>query len=189
MEGDAPSRNDAIGIGAALALASGRRSSEIMSGASTFALVTGKQAVLFDGQLKKVTAKEAYVVPLLCDAEVFLRAYEHLRDLQGRVVLTPLQTNTRYKTGLAAAARRYNEKFKMHELRRLYVVLAYRLFGYDETGVTEKMFIKLALGHSWAIEALAYNDVIVQGAEKAIPSRLKPALVDPVVTEIATRLT
>ena len=104
-------------------------------------------------------------------------------------MLTPLQTNTRYKTGLAAAARRYNEKFKMHELRRLYVVLAYRLFGYDETGVTEKMFIKLALGHSWAIEALAYNDVIVQGAENAIPSRLRPALVDPVVTEIATRLT
>ena len=74
----------------------------------------------------------------------------------------------------------------MHDLRRLYVVLAFRMFDYALTGLTENLFITLVLGHTRPDQALDYNNVTVPTWDVKFNASLRPKLIDDRVTQSTT---
>ena len=85
---------------------SGRRSSEILNGASTFAPTARATTCLFGGQLKTRQARLPYEIPLLCEFGAFSNNLRALREAQGGRVLSASECNQRYAKGLQLALRR-----------------------------------------------------------------------------------
>lgn len=73
---------DAVALGAALLLVSGRRTAEMYNGRSRFSRGPNPMSALFGGQLKK-QRPQPYVIPLLVPFELFARGVRALRALQG----------------------------------------------------------------------------------------------------------
>ena len=89
-----------------LLLLSGRRTSEIMNGLSTFTHVPGDvRMCTFRGQLKKRGTAEVYTIPLLCDWDTFARGISILREKQGCEKLGSIECKRRYQPNLQAALR------------------------------------------------------------------------------------
>ena len=70
----------------ALAVVSGRRSTELLNGRSTFLAVPNKPTLaLFEGQLKtKSDTPCPYFTPLCCNFDTFIRGLDALRTIQRR---------------------------------------------------------------------------------------------------------
>ena len=87
----------------ALAVVSGRRSTELLNGRSTFIAVPHKPTLaLFEGQLKtKSDTPRPYVIPLCCNFDTFSRGLHALRVIQHRdggvAHLTSTEVSDRYR--------------------------------------------------------------------------------------------
>ena len=149
-----------------LLLLSGRRTSELLNGASTFAPTARATTCVFDGQLKRRgRAAAPYEIPLLCDYAVFARALGALRAKQGGVRLAPVACTTRYQRGLNLALPRLFPWAKSaHVLRSAYAAYVHRLYACD---VTFNAMAMRALGHEDVSTSLSYNSVALHGLDAA----------------------
>ena len=142
-----------------LLLLSGRRTTEICNGHSTFAPTERRTVCMFTGQVKKRGAVGAYAVPLLCDYATFRDALGVLRAKQGGERLEPVACNNRYQKMLNAATPRLLPFARhAHALRAVYAAFAFHLYACDVTFNRATMRI---LGHERLDLSLSYNAVVL----------------------------
>lgn len=125
----------------ALGLVTGRRSIEILK-LGSFEYVD-KQHVIFSGQAKRKTQLPAKVIPVLCDAELIIKAFRRLRDtLPDLTEKSEEQVNKSYAKALNSSAKKhldghYSAPKIMHHTRAIYVAAACRIF-YDDANQRSK---------------------------------------------------
>tara|TARA_B110000858_G_scaffold97282_1_gene111950 strand:+ start:1012 stop:2139 length:1128 start_codon:yes stop_codon:yes gene_type:complete len=173
-----------------LLLMSGRRSSEILNGKSTFTRGSTPMSVIFDGQLKKNRAGQeeedlSYEIPLLCTAHLFLAAFDALRKVQNNVKRENKAVNAKYSTNLAFWVHKLivpapsratvAQKIHPHNLRTMYVNLVYALFDYVEVGLSINAVAEWILGHEGMESSLNYNSVVVRDLPPLFPKTSRPA--------------
>ena len=141
-----------------LLLLSGRRSTEILNGISTFAPTPRPTTCVFTGAVKKRGESTAFEIPLLCDSHTFARALGVLRAKQGGVQLDPKTCTNRYAKSLSAS-----DLFPVrnpHQLRAVYAAFVYHLYTAD---VTFNRAAMRFLGHEKLETSLSYNSVVLHG--------------------------
>ncbi len=173
-----------------LLLVSGRRTSEILNGKSSFSPGSTPMSVLFDGQLKKNRVGEegadaSFEIPVLLEADVFIKAFERLRALQGYAVLSNEQVNSKYAANLSFWTKKMfavrsvtknsiAEFVRPHDLRTIYVIAAYELFEFENQGLTINAFAKWALGHDGLQTTLNYASIKVKKLPAPFSSDMAP---------------
>jgi hypothetical protein len=136
-------------------LLTGRRTTEILNGKSTFTPTARPNTCLFKGAIKKRGASFAFEIPLLCDFAVVDHALRVLRMKQEGVELDAATCINRYHARLSR-----DELFpfvhNVHQLRGVYAAYVYHLFECD---VTFNRAAMLMLGHEKLEVSLSYNTV------------------------------
>lgn len=156
-----------------LCLLSGRRSTELLNGKSTFAPTLRPTVASFAGQLKKRGHSDApYDIPLLCDLDTFAHGVAMLRRAQGGEVLEPAACNNKYHRMLAA---RLHETFPwanhVHVLRAAYVQYVDHLYACNTTLNAVAMRV---CGHDKLEVSLSYNHVKLKDLDPALGDSLGP---------------
>ena len=146
-----------------LMLLSGRRSSEILNGRSTFSPARATTCV-FGGQLKRRGEEEApYTIPLLCSFDAFQTNLAALREAQGYETLDNVACNQRYGKALQLATRKtYPMATRPHALRSIYMGFVMELYACE---TTFNLCAMRALGHAKLEHSLAYNACELGGVE------------------------
>lgn len=178
-----PSRYGLYELALALLCASGRRTTEILNGKSSFECVNGcDRACSFSGQLKTKREK-TYAIPLLVRYDTFAAAYARLNELQRRdanpTLDTPSQyrnrqTSQTYQSGLGQFMHKHrayglNGVPRVHALRGVYAKLVCHLF--DCSPLSDAGTVQYCLGHYNLEESLAYGALRVE-----IPDRMRHTL-------------
>ena len=145
-----------------LLLLSGRRTSEILNGKSTFEATEKTTTCLFKGQIKKRGEETTYEIPLLCDFATFTHAFNVLRIKQGgEVFKQPEACTNRYSHMLKEEiSQHFSFAAHVHELRAVYAAMAYHLYQCNTTFNRAAMRI---LGHEKLDVSLSYNSVVLHG--------------------------
>jgi hypothetical protein len=158
---------------APLLLVSGRREIEILntcSGRASFEKV-GERTVRFTGQCKTKRSEGAppFVIPLLCTADVFLRAIAALQEKRGDVSgLTNKELHEKMDAFFTAAFLQrafptlLPESAKWHTLRSFYLQFVNVLFAHSKA---VNWLGTLILGHFDEHESLRYNATRIDGLE------------------------
>ena len=157
---------------APLLLCSGRREIEILntcSGRASFEKV-GERTVRFTGQCKTKRSEGAppFVIPLLCTADVFLRAIAALQEKRGDVSgLSNKELHEKMDafftaTFLQRAFPMLSEGAKWHTLRSFYFQFVNVLFSHSKA---VNWLGTLILGHFDEHESLRYNATRIDGLE------------------------
>lgn len=155
----------------ALLICSGRRSSEVLNGKSTFDPVAGQEtATRFTGQLKKRGDECSYMIPLLVPYPVFCSALAVLRSRQGGVKLNNRECNAEYAMPIKRELIRCEKgkgplalpKMKPHDLRSLYMSFVFELYHCSTTFARCAM---RCLGHTSLSESHSYSNVRLEGCE------------------------
>lgn len=154
---------------APLLLVSGRREIEILntcSGRSSFEKV-GLRSVLFHGQAKTRTEHpEAYRIPLLCEADVFLNAIEVLKAKRGDL---SCRTNDEIRSMMNGfftpmyLRQVFQMQVKWHMLRSFYLGFVFQCF---EHTLAINRLGKRVLGHFDETESLRYLCARVEGVSQ-----------------------
>ena len=156
----------------ALLIVSGRRSSEILNGKSTFQPVAGQEtAARFTGQLKKHEEAAPYVIPLLVPYTTFASALGVLRRRQAGAVLSNRECNAEYAMPIKRELIRCERgrgplalpKVKAHDLRSLYISYVYHMYHCSTTFARVAM---QCLGHVSLLESHSYSNVRLEGCEQ-----------------------
>ena len=142
-----------------LLLLTGRRSTEILNGHSTFAPTARATTCVFTGALKKRGAEAPFEIPLLCDLAVVAHALGVLRTKQGGEQLSPRACTQRYAAMLTPGAL-FPGTTNAHQLRAVYASFAYHLY---ESNVTFNRAIMRILGHEKLDVSLSYNSIVLHG--------------------------
>ena len=149
-----------------LLLLSGRRTTELMNGRSSFLPLGRATTCFFSGQIKKRGQDGGgYEIPLLCDYSIFVNALAVLRSKQGGEVLDSVECNNRYAQALRAGV---GTVFPFaacpHTLRAVYASFCYHLYSSEVTFNRAAMRI---LGHEKLEVSLSYNSVVLHEAGPA----------------------
>lgn len=145
-----------------LLLLSGRRSTELLNGQSSFLPTPRLTTTLFLGQIKKRGASVPYEIPLLCDYNTFAFALGVLRAKQGYTVLDAAACNRKYAPVLnETIPRLFPMAPKAHALRSMYASFVYHL--YDHASTFNDVIMRV-LGHEKLAVSLSYNSVVLHGA-------------------------
>lgn len=152
-----------------LLLLSGRRSTEMLNGTSTFLPTPRATTCFFDGQIKKRGAHaRAYEIPLLCDFATFAHALGALRAKQGFQQLGTVECNNRYHKLLNQGTRAFAPTLShAHQLRSVYVAYVCRMYTCDVTFNAACMRI---LGHEKLETSLSYNSVVLHSVQDDLPA-------------------
>ena len=128
----------------------------------------GARSVVFEGQAKKPTETEGYVIPLLCETDLFLGALDILKDKRGDISsLSNEQIKRKMNGGLRSmhVHRTFPtlpEGAHFHTLRSIYFhlvdVLYAHTYAYNELA-------RLLLGHVRREESHAYTSVRLEGVQ------------------------
>lgn len=160
----------------ALLFVSGRRECEILNGRSVFEPINNyPYHVYFTGVLKKKTkyleeeeAHRTVVIPLLCNATLFLSALARLRARQKPDVprLTNTQVTQRYSGGLSNAQKEcFPFLSKVHDLRGVYVRYVDVMFEHRSAF---PLVCMCALSHDVIQECLHYSSIRIQRYEQLV---------------------
>ena len=155
----------------ALAVVSGRRSTELLNGRSTFQAVPEKPTLaLFEGQLKTKsdTPPRPYVIPLCCNFDTFSRGLHALRAIQHRdggvAHLTSTEVSDRYRwITISTIPELGSQLANVHALRSLYIALIYDNLYECPSSFNETA--RVCLGHRELTESLHYAGVRARGCE------------------------
>lgn len=140
-----------------LLLLSGRRTSEILNGKSTFSATTRPTVCVFTGALKKRGVDATAEIPLLCDFETFRFALSILREKQGGLQLEPVACNNEYHRRLKDTLPSiFPFCVNPHTLRGVYAQMVYHLYSSDVT--FNRVAMKVLL-HDELDVSLSYNSV------------------------------
>ena len=139
-----------------LLLLSGRRTTEILNGKSSFLpLPSQTTTTFFIGQIKNRGNDQNYAIPILCEYNVFAYAMSVLRSKQDGEILDSANCNNRYQSMLdKEAGRIFAFISNVHQLRSAYASFAYHLYKSD---VTFNRAIMRMLGHQDLALSLSYN--------------------------------
>jgi hypothetical protein len=155
----------------ALAVVSGRRSTELLNGRSTFQAIPEKPTLaLFEGQLKtKSDTPRPYVIPLCCNFDTFSRGLHALRAIQhhdgGVAHLTNTEVSDRYRwITISTIPELGSQLANVHALRSLYIALIYDNLYECPSSFNETA--RVCLGHKELTESLHYAGVRVRGCEE-----------------------
>ena len=141
-----------------LLLLTGRRTTEILNGKSTFLPMPRTNTCLFTGAIKKRgAASPPFEIPLLCEYEVVDHALKVLRSKQGWEQLEPAACNNRYHRRLNRVDL-FPFVSNVHQLRAVYAAFAFHLFTSD---VTFNRAAMQMLGHEKLEVSLSYNAVVL----------------------------
>jgi hypothetical protein len=155
-----------------LLLLSGRRTTEILNGHSTFAPTPRPTTCVFTGALKKRGAARAVEIPLLCDHATFATALGVLRARQGHERLEPAACNARYHRRLKAALGLLPFVSCVHQLRSVYAAFVYHLYACDATfnRAAMRFLLHEKLEVSLSYNAVELHDVgVARGCLGALP--------------------
>lgn len=149
----------------ALMLVTGRRTCEILNGASVFSLLAGHTyALVFAGQAKRKGNQRPYVVPVLVPGVEVVAAWTRLRRLQGEEEMDNRTCSRRYQSLLSRNLSNddvWSACGRVHGLRGVYVGLALRLFDWRGTadgGDPSDAYVAMSiLGHEGMTESLVYT--------------------------------
>lgn len=186
LAGNASGQSESISenkLAVCLLFVTGRRTSEILNGESTFKKGPTDMSLTFTGQLKKNLVgeekEESYEIPILCTADIFLKAFSVLREKQNNVKRDNAAVNSKYASNLSfwckkmfkvqPSSNSVASHIRVHDLRALYVVLAYQLFQYDLTGFSINGFAARVLGHTGIDSSLNYSSYIVKNIGEPFP--------------------
>jgi hypothetical protein len=151
-----------------LLILSGRRTTEIMNGKSTFLpSPMSTTTAWFTGQIKRRGAETSYEIPLLCDYDTFAYCLAVLREKQKGEQLDAIACNNRYHKSLNIETRRVCPQAKsVHSFRAMYGTYAFHLY---KTSVTFNRCLMLILGHEKLGVSLSYNNWVLHGMEAFYP--------------------
>jgi hypothetical protein len=151
-----------------LLILSGRRSTEIMNGKSSFAPSSlSTTTSLFTGQIKRRGKDMAYEIPLLCDYDVFAYGISILRAKQRGETLESAACNNRYHKMLNTEMARICPQGKtVHSLRAMYAAYVYFLYT---SNVTFNRAVMQVLGHDKLDVSLSYNSWVLHDMEATYP--------------------
>ena len=161
---------------AALLLACGRRSTELLNGRSSFVPIAGnRHCLLFSGQLKKPfgpATSAAYAIPLLVPAGAFLASLARLRAHQNDLGnLSNDEVSVRYNAGLNRYVKRcFPFAGHAHSLRGIYATVAFAHFDFGTKSYNAA--VMQMLGHESLDVTLAYSHIVLRGITP--PSALRP---------------
>ena len=146
-----------------LLLLSGRRSTEVLNGQSTFTQTERPTVVIFHGAIKKRGCEtRGFPIPLLCDSATFLHALSVLRAVQHGEQLSPADTNQKYERALnTLLPSMFHVSRNVHMLRSIYASLAFHLYS---STMTFNRAAMLFLGHEKIGTSLSYNRVVLHDA-------------------------
>ena len=115
-----------------LLLLSGRRSSEILNGRSSF-LPTGRATTaVFAGALKKKGHSAPLEIPLLCEHAVFAHGYAALRAAQRHEQLSEVECNNKYHSALTLELPNlFPFAPTPHALRSVYAAYTFELYSHE----------------------------------------------------------
>lgn len=157
----------------ALLIVSGRRTSEILNGRSTFEPIPGdERSTRFTGQLKKRGEGHSYTIPLLVPYVTFARGMEELRRRQGgKVEMTNREVSKEYSMPIKRELQRCERgrsivrlpHLKPHDLRSMYMAYVWELYECEHSFPRTCMH---CLGHVSLAESLSYANVRVEGVEE-----------------------
>lgn len=158
---------------AALLFASGRRTTEVLNGRSSFEAIKGyPHGCYFSGQLKarRKVRQMRYKIPLLVAFPLFQKALAFVRAWQGDVTdLTNKQVSSRYQPNL----QRYLAEHEIggmhvrpHMLRSIYMRLVMKLFDWGEH--RKRRVSKYCLGHTLSKESEHYDHIELQDAKLTV---------------------
>ena len=159
-------------IALALLVLSGRRTTEIMNGRSTFERIRERtHACAFTGQLKVGASRrqQSYDIPLLCSFEQFDRALAELRRRQPKNIasLDNRAVSRKYQSGLGQHLRKRGTygpaATHSHVLRGVYALACAHLFTSDDA--TPSAVVMRVLGHASVHESIAYTAMHVELSE------------------------
>ena len=169
----APMMNSTAVLAIALLIVSGRRTSEILNGRSTFQPVPGdERSTLFSGQLKKRGEGHSYTIPLLVPYTTFARGIEELRRRQGgKVEMTNREVSKEYSMPIKRELQRCERgrsfvrlpHLKPHDLRSMYMAFVWQCFQCQHSFPRTCM---RCLGHVSLAESLSYANVRVEGVDE-----------------------
>lgn len=144
----------------ALALATGRRVSELLFSASLTPVAENEYAAMFSGQLKKGSSPSvSYEIPLLARYSVVNKALE---DIQSMAASHPQYTHAttlggyvkKVTDGLAS------EPLHVHSLRGIYGTLAYQI---NKPKSSVNAYFAKVLGHADLTTSVSYNIYKIHG--------------------------
>ena len=147
-----------------LLILSGRRSTEIMNGKSSFAPSSlSTTTSLFTGQIKKRGKDTTYEIPLLCDYDVFAYGISILRAKQRGEQLETTACNNRYHKMLNTEMTRICPQGKtVHSLRAMYASYVYYLYS---SNVMFNRAVMHILGHDKLDISLFYNSWVLHDVD------------------------
>ena len=137
-----------------LLLLSGRRTTELLNGRSTFAPTPRPTTSMFSGALKKRGGGTVFEIPLLCDHATFAHGLAALREAQRFEQLSEEACHNKYCHSLAVALPSlYPWAPTVHGLRSAYAAFVFQLYACD---CTFNRACMRALGHEKLEVSLAY---------------------------------
>jgi Telomere resolvase len=154
-----------------LMLLTGRRAGEILKTAKFSLIPNQPRKVFFEGQLKlknntKREASKGFVIPVLADAHIIIKALATLREIQNFEELTTAQVHQKTANPLGLYAKKYfteslGEGVTPHSLRKAYLALVWFYTQKEQSNPTSKRkakkvetpqskagFARAVLGHS-----------------------------------------
>jgi hypothetical protein len=154
-----------------LLLLSGRRSTEVLNGKSSFLPSPSLSTTTcwFTGQIKRRGGADAgYEIPLLCDFNVFAYGISILRAKQRGEQLEAAACNNRYHKMLNAEMTRICPQGKTaHALRAMYSAYVYYLYS---SNVTFNRAVMQILGHDKLEVSLSYNSWVLHDMDASYPA-------------------
>lgn len=164
LEASSPADSDAKLL-LPLLLVSGRRSSELTNGCSSFLPLPDEFSCMFSGQLKKKGSATMYRIPLLVPYDLFNRGLSALRTKQGHAQASNQAASRRYQGNMQrdlhkGVLRGVPADATNHSLRSIYVAFVFELF------VPSSAFPNVAmkvLGHETMVDSMSYANVRLDG--------------------------
>jgi hypothetical protein len=144
---------------------SGRRQTEVM-GKGKFAPGPIPMSAIFTGQLKKQSETDSYIIPLLCNYDVFEKGIAALRAKQaaGRPLTDTRDIESRYSPDIARALKTsvlFPPGIKCHDLRSVYFNIVYWCFVSPYSPSRTAMAV---LGHDDQDSSKCYGNVRIEHA-------------------------
>ena len=161
--------HDSIGdLAISILLATGRRTCEILNGASSFTNVDGEPYhALFAGQAKAGNDAPAYIIPILVPFAVLEHAMNVLRAKQGEKRFTNMEAKIKYQSAIRKRKLKMISEeqlalppMKTHALRKVYVAMVQELF---DSPYAFNATVMKCCGHSRIKDSLAYSVVKIKG--------------------------
>ena len=196
-----------------LMLLTGRRAGEILKTAKFSLIPKQPRKLFFEGQLKlknnsKREASKGFVIPVLADAHIIIKAIETLRELKDFREYTPAQVHQSTANPLGLYAKKYfsdslGDSVTPHSLRKAYLALVWFEAQKEQSNPTSKRkakkvdnpqskagFARAVLGHAGGlgngetIKELTTSTYLVY---EVIDTEKPQSQIQPINTDLPTK--